>query len=315
MGIVASIPELGAGREEMLLGAVRDGYVLPISWHPIYVSHGPYQAKLYVSGDGLRIGDSAGGVRINASHGLAQQIADELGVALPTAKLSDEIWAQAQVKLSPVTQPWSQDGTMAKTYRMIQQSQAVDDAIAAAGGSGSELIADVGKDWINSARSWVAGKEGKAVNYGWHGPSFSSQAATPAGQRVIQMIGQAHSLGHVDYSQVVRLVDREVEIWGGDLGGGTAMGIDQVVADPNLAGLVSHEGPLPAMRHPSTSDIEPCSGSGCGPPADLPPGGTPPGELPPGGGPLILADLSGAKQAAILVSSIAAGYMVVRLIT
>jgi hypothetical protein len=312
MGIVAQIPELGAGREEMILGAVQDGYALPVSWRSIYVSHGPYQAQLNVSGDALRIGDSDGSVRVNASHGLAQQIADELGAVLPTAKISDEIWAQAQVQLAPVTQPWSQDGTMAKTYRMIQQSQAVDNAIAAAGGTGSELIADVGKDWINSARSWAAGKEGRAVNYGWHGPGFSSQAATSAGQRVIQMIGQAHDLGHVDYSQVVRLVGREVEIWGGDLGGGVTMDIDQVVTDPNLAGLISHEGPLPAMRHPFSSDIQPCSGSACGPPATDPPGGGPPGGGPPSAVP---ADLSPVRKAAIAVSSIAAGYMVMRLIT
>jgi hypothetical protein len=292
----------------MLLGAIRDGYLEPIVWRPIYVSHGPYQATVYVSGDGLGIGDGEGSVRINASHGLAQQIADELGAVLPTAKLSDEIWSQAQIRLAPITQPWSQDGTMARTYRMIQQSNAVDNAIINAGGSGSELIADVGKDWINTARSWAAGGSSKAVNYGWHGPDFSSQAATSAGQRVIQGIGMAHGMGHVDYSQVVRLIRRDVNVCGGDLGGCVMLDIDQVITDPALAGLISHEGVLPAMHHPLTSDIQPCSGDECPPPAPFSPddGG------PQAGYPSVA--LFGAKRAAIVVASIAAGYMATRLI-
>jgi hypothetical protein len=89
------------------------------------------------------------------------------------------------------------------------------------------------------------------VNYGWHTSSGNKAAVTAAGQRVIQRPAVGHSANYTDYSQVVRLVRRDVEVCGPS--GCEVYDIADVATSPALAPLVSHEGPLPDVRHPLLS--------------------------------------------------------------
>jgi hypothetical protein len=54
----------------------------------------------------------------------------------------------------------------------------------------------------------------------------------------VQPVGLAHSLDHVDYSQLCRLVRRRCDLDGADVD------LLEVLADATLASLVSHEGPV-----------------------------------------------------------------------
>ena len=58
--------------------------------------------------------------------------------------------------------------------------------------------------------------------------------------RVVQPLGLAHDLDHVDYSQFCRLVRRRCLLDGAEVN------VDEVLADVAVAHLVSHEGPVPA---------------------------------------------------------------------
>jgi hypothetical protein len=295
--VLQGVPETGSDREELILGAVRNGYYAPVTWSTIQVAHGPYIAKLQVSSDGLRIGDTSESIRLSTGHGTAQLIANDLGSVLPTPKLSDEIWAQADVRIPPLTQPWYADGTMGHLSRMIEQSALVDELIAQHGGSAGQLVADVGKDWVITRRLWNS--PSRAANYGWLTGAGQSAAATSVGGWVIQGIGLAHGLQHVDYSQTLRLIYREVEIC--DQSSCWAEDIYDVIKDPELAPLISHEGVLPSMEHPGISGDPTDSGGG-----DYPPPPPPPDTPPKSTGGLSIA------KPAMLVAGTLGGFLIVR---
>lgn len=280
--------EAGPRRERMLLDAVRRLDLAPIAWVPITTSieqpgGGKYTAKILVSKDALRAGDATDSFRFSVNHRTAQHMADALGCVLPTPFLSDQIYKQAPIKLSSwkQTRPWHADGTMADTDRMLQQSEFVDRLIARkmAETGKNGLIADVGKDWVTSPELWQPYAPSprcekghpRAQNYGWHyAPDQNQQgqfyAAITPGLRVIQPAARCHTIGHVDYSQIVRLVRRDVDVCGIGPGGGCIkMDIRQLATSPQLARLVSASGVLPAMRHP---DVPPSCDNRCPEPVE-----------------------------------------------
>jgi hypothetical protein len=233
-------------------------------------------------------------------------MADSLDSVLPTPYLSDQIYQQAPIKLPtiPQTKGWYADGTMSDTNRMLEQSQHVDRLIAEqmvkTGENG--LIADVGKDWVTHPDLWqpyspkAHCEKGhpRAMNYGWHWqppPGYKGGDFYPSmvpGLRVVQPAARCHTIPHVDYSQVVRLVRRDVDLCGaGYTAGCGKVDIRQLATSPMLSGLVSASGTLQAMRHP---DVNPSCAKRCPEPVqvqhvDVPAGQNPP-EPPPEIGPI-----------------------------
>jgi hypothetical protein len=102
--------------------------------------------------------------------------------------------------------------------------------------AGRTGLVTAGKDWVICRR--LAAAPGRAANYGWHLTRGGRPGVTP-GVRVVQPLGLAHDLDHVDYSQFCRLVRRRCELNGADAD------LADVLGDTDLASLVSHEGPLP----------------------------------------------------------------------
>jgi hypothetical protein len=146
---------------------------------------------------------------------------------------------------------------------MVDQSAVIDKALAGKDTT-SAIVATVGKDWVISNQ--LAKHPGKAENFGWHfvGDSFGGQkwesAVTPS-LRVIQGQGWAHDPSHVDYSQVCVLVKRECVV------DGVKRDIRDVMTDPELAWLVSHDGKMSITRQPGV------------PEEDALPGGVPPANI------------------------------------
>jgi len=275
---VRSLPEGNkagefAKREQMILDAVRRRDIAPIEWVPITTTSGPYTATFRVSLDDLRVGSAIDSKRVEVNHETAQHIVDDLGVAMLTPKLSDELYAQAPIKLPPKAHPdaqkWVKDGTMSYTSRMVAYHDYLDQLIAEAirnNGGRRGLIADVGKDWVISPVLWqtpamtpgCAQTTIRAENYGWHTPTrWIYHAVTMPNVQVYQPFpGTCHDLSHTDYSQTLRLVRRDVEVCGpglvpvGSSSDCVKMDIEKVATDPQLAGLLSHEGPFVEYRHP-----------------------------------------------------------------
>jgi N-acetylmuramoyl-L-alanine amidase/Putative peptidoglycan binding domain len=224
---IATLPEApGPARERAILDAVRAGAVR-VDWATVTSAWGGHVAEITVSADALAVGDSEDWVRVSLSHTAAQHAADTFSALLPTTRISDLIFEQAQVRLSPCLQ--RADGAMANTSRMLRHHEEIEGKR----GGRTGLIATVGKDWVTTNR--LAGRPDRAANYGWH--DHRARNGKPW-----QPLGLAHDRSHVDYSQVVRLVRREVRV------DGEVRDLVEVLGDPALAGLVSNEGPIQLWR-------------------------------------------------------------------
>lgn len=205
-------------------------------WNFTYLKHSENNNNitLEVLDDALKID----GIRVNVSAHTQQIIANRFGCLLLTAKISDLIYQKADVKVTPCPRPIS-----ATTKDAINHSRDVDKKISSRKG----LISTVGKDWI-IVPSWHGTYQNQAVNHGWHFEGDIGIKGTPNpsllkasnGQyfKCIQWLGYAHDSHHVDYSQVCRLVNRSCNV------NGKVMDLVDVLKDPELSKLVSHNGPI-----------------------------------------------------------------------
>ena len=218
-------------RENIILGAIEAGDFDPIVWTPLGVGlESGQDLLLQVATDALKID----GIRITVTMTTMQKIVDTLGHAFPTSKISDLIRQHADVIIGACTQ--TPDSKMAYTSRMIQHSQAVDAKLTGKVG----LPCTVGKDWVLSNK--LVGQPDKSANYGWHdqGASYTS----PGGLKLWQNLGTVHDRWHVDYSQGVRLISRNCTL------NGEPRDLLELLQDPQIAKLLSYEGPLQLTRMP-----------------------------------------------------------------
>lgn len=209
-------------------------------WSEIsYVAAGK-QVKIFVMEDALIVG----GVRVNVSATLEQKIADLFDASLPTALVTDLMYAYSTRKANPSPRPIS-----SSVESMVAHSNAVSKQIC----SGAGIAATVGKHWILDKKLEL--KARSACNYGWHftGVSFQGIAGFPAASRfagsnvkVIQPNATAHDASHSDYSQICQLVSQSCWI------NNCEYKFSNVLKDPNLSVLVSHTGVLKNDRQPGT---------------------------------------------------------------
>ncbi len=223
-------PEHSKQREELIVAAVAGGAIDPPTWTTIVSNYQGRRAELEVTTDALTIL----GVRFDVTAEGAQRIADRLHAILPTPRILQLIWEQADVRLAPCTLPSVAE--MASTARMIEHSKCVDQRIRGRKG----LIVNVGKHWVLTNK--ISERRNLAANYGWF----------MKGRRPIQTVGTRHDTAHTDYSQVLRLVRPVIRV------DGRQVDIRQVGRSPELWGLVSDEGPLLVWRA-SRSDVAPSS--------------------------------------------------------
>lgn len=278
---VATLSEKGAGRDSALLQAARAG-MLVVNWVPLEMAGPGVEITYFVTSDVVRWGEPDDCVRLSCGHRTHQLIADGLDAVLPTIKLSDEIYRQADLKLTPLTHEWYADGpdrkgTMGFTSRMVEQSRLIDQQIA---GRPHTIVAGHHKDWVNSGMLGTTyGKSTMSkweptvpagVNYGMHSPgSGPYMAQTIQGVKVVQPASVAHGFDHSDYSQYLRLVARTVLVCRpsavSGLGATTGPSMPCTMADGTagvmskmdiydmptspLKGYLGHEGAW-LMRHP-----------------------------------------------------------------
>jgi len=257
----------------VILDAVTNGnYEMPFSY--VTSTYKNHTGKFLMSTDCLKID----GVRWGVGAYLMQQIADALGCLFPTPKLRDLLYLQRSVDLPPITM-WAfhkpadwpvvaerghgfglNDMTLTSTMRFI--SSKIDAAIAKTGRSG--IAQTVGKPWVLTNDLLKA--PGHAANYGWYyhgvcppGQPCSNSPAT-SGLWMIQGPGTdwlRHDLQQADYAQTITLVHRDCIV------DDRPRDLADIYRDPELAGLVSHEGPLKILRQPGVP-IFSCTPSSAG---------------------------------------------------
>lgn len=175
--------------------------------------------------DYLAIGSDADFVRMPMTPRSATQIASAFGCMLPTRKLVNDIYAQAEVKLKP--QPMTEARESMETF---VAHNALIEGLRSRRPLG-QLVAGIKKDVVLTNR--LKEKPARVAIYGWHEPD-----AKP-----IQPLTIVHGEGYVDYSHGVRLVRDRVIV------DGEEMSLDALLRDPKLCELVSDEGVIDA-RYP-----------------------------------------------------------------
>lgn len=316
-------------REDLILEMVKSGNAI-LNWRPIKVDMGPYRATFYVTAEPLMLGESwEDGFYPGMSPVTMQKVADYYNATLLTPKLVDEIWKQSDFKLDPFVSMVVSDEDarkMADTSTYLKHSQIVKEKVRYARQIYSyylrkPLVSNIGKYWTVSAFTSRKGKTKygsiASENYGF----FYTKKGTPPRSvtllrdvHVVQTPGHAHDYHHMDYSQVAMLVSRTVELCkpsgvsgfgayyncktGGPCetssGPGTVECIDiyDLLNDPNLANLASHEGTingrLPGVpyQNPESCALLALAGIGEYSPAAEAFGGTVCGKDPPAPGPI-----------------------------
>lgn len=222
----------------------------PPLWSRVVSEIPGHRAVFAVSADALRIE----GIRFTVDAITNQKIADTLGCLLMTPKISDLAWLQRKTTLRPIilSQTAADVQIMGMTRQMVKHSNMISSAAAIAGWDGSGALRDLGKFWCIS--NIISAN--KALNYGGYftGSLDGRQwEACSLGRQTCSMIqgplSLAHDPRHLDYSQVCALVSRQCEV------DGQPRDLADILRDPVLAPLASHEGPLRILRQPGVSLI------------------------------------------------------------
>ncbi len=196
---------------------------------PVTVAIGATKATYFVTPDYFAIGSDDDFFLTPLTPGTAQNIADLAGCCLPTPKMVDDIYGAATVKLTPEPIPPSPAMTTVPVFlrhnemvRLQRKDRGKPLRLLAAGHKKDIVIANA-----------VFAKEGKVAIYGWH----------KRDGRPIQPLYTGHTSNWVDYSHGIRLIRRRMTVNGQD------KTIDEVLADPKLAPLLSNEGVTRRSRY------------------------------------------------------------------
>ena len=182
------------------------------------------QIIICVTPDYLAVGNDRDFVRVPMGLPAAAQIADQFGFLLPTTKMVDAIYAQADVRLAP--SPMKPTNQMSSTTYLLKHNQTVDDQRAPLGRSLGDLTAGQKKDLVLSLR--LRSAPGRVAIYGWHRTNGAP----------IQPLSTVHGALYADYSHGVRLVSETAFM------NGKRYSLADIMQDPNLARIISSEGPI-----------------------------------------------------------------------
>lgn len=179
---------------------------------------------LCVTPDYLAVGDDQDYVRVPLGLPAAAQVAERFGFMLPTTRIVDAIYAQADLKLAP--QPMPAGPQMRSTRYFNRHNATVEGQCRAAGLHIGELIAGQKKDLVLS--NVLRAHPGRVAIYGWHRTN---------GQP-IQPLSTVHDEFYADYSHGIRLVSQTAFV------DGRAVALADLLADPAYAAILSKEGPI-----------------------------------------------------------------------
>ena len=182
------------------------------------------QTTLCVTPDYLAIGSNADHVRVPLGLPAALRVADGFDMMLPTTRMVDAIYAQADLRVSPAPMPPT--SAMSSTDYFLRHDSTVDAQFARAGARDGLLVAGHKKDVVIANR--LSNAPGRVAIYGWH----------RANGDPIQPLSTVHGEYYADYSHGIRLVARTAYV------DGRAVDLRALLTDGQYAGLLNADGPL-----------------------------------------------------------------------
>jgi hypothetical protein len=182
---------------------------------------------LCVAPDYLAIGSDQEFLRVPLGLPAALLVAERFGFLLPTRRMVDAIYAQAQVHLAP--QPLPAGASMRSTGFFQLHDLLVQGQRALWGLGADELTGGHKKDLVLTNRLRAA--PGREAIYGWH----RGEGAP------IQPLSTVHGARYVDYSHGVRLVSGTAWV------DGEPRPLAALLEDEALAPMLSDEGAIPQV--------------------------------------------------------------------
>ncbi len=149
-------------------------------------------ATYFVTCDYLAVGRDDDFFRVPMSPRTAAAIADAARCSLITAKVSDNVFAAAPVKLEP--QPLTANRDAVATF--FEHHRIIEDQLR--GRLRGQLVAGIKKDVVLTKR--LQDKPHRVAIYGWHYPD----------RRPIQPLYVGHVDWYVDYSHGIRLMSDQI---------------------------------------------------------------------------------------------------------
>lgn len=193
----------------------------------LHVDGSIVHASYWVMPDYLMVGNDQDFFRVPMTPMAAQLIADRLGFFLSTTKIADDVYRSAAVKLEP--QPLTEEreslATFVHHHRLIEGQRQ--------GRRG--LIAGIKKDVVSTSRLFTTDRPDRLALYGWH----------QLDGKPIQPLYTGHINHYVDYSHGFRLVWRDIKV------GDQFMDFKEVLADPKLRPILTHEDDARYFEYPT----------------------------------------------------------------
>ncbi len=230
--VLAGVKDLdGVKRDRLVAEAIIDGNMpdflrdlVPVSFRGRSPSGEVSNITICVTPDYLAVGDDTDYVRVPMGLRAATRIGERFEMILPTPLMVDLIYRAAEVQLAP--QPMEPGPQMTSTNYLIRHNDTVQSQVRDAGADEGMLVSGHKKDVVLTSR--LTKKRGRVAIYGWHRTNG----------KAIQPLSTVHGAGYADYSHGVRLVSRTAYL------NGYAVDLQDLMADPDYAALLSREGPI-----------------------------------------------------------------------
>jgi len=202
----------------------------PVTFTGVLPNGRSAQITICVTPDYLAVGSDRDFVRVPLGLSAAAQIAEEFNMMLPTTRMVDAIYAQADLRLSP--SPMTPGSQMSSTTYFMRHNATVEGQRQNAGGRLGMLVSGHKKDLVLTNR--LSSAPGRVAIYGWH-----RQGGNP-----IQPLSTVHGAEYADYSHGIRLVSRTAFV------DGRAVDLQDLLMDGTYAGLLNSDGPIgrPAIQ-------------------------------------------------------------------
>lgn len=174
--------------------------------------------------DYLCIGSDSDFCRVPMGPVSAQKIANLFGATMPTAKLVDDIYVKAPLRVAPVTYaPVGNENE--KVAKFIEHNTAIESQRVGSGMPLGTLMGGTKKDVVISNKIVDPARPGYVVIYGWHQLNGTA----------IQPLYNGHVGSYVDYSHGIRLMNVELLV------DSVTMNVKQMLTDAKWYKVLSNE--------------------------------------------------------------------------
>jgi hypothetical protein len=225
----------GAQRDAMIEPVLLAGdipeflrHLRPVTLRGKLASGKTVSVRICVTPDYLAVGSNNDFVRVPVGLRTALVVAERFGFMLPTTKIVDAIYAQADARVRP--EPLQAGPMMRSTPYFVLHDRLVRQESLAVGATLGDLVAGQKKDLVITNR--LRTHQGRVAIYGWH----------RKGGMPIQSLSTVHGQNYADYSHGVRLVGAVAYV------DERERSLADILQDPQLAPVVSAEGPIPNVR-------------------------------------------------------------------